>query len=385
MFGGKFVTVENSALGAGANGAVSKVKEVRTGEISAVKKMKLYYEDLDSEDFADKYRKFVIEMEILMNMDHKNIMDARASAVTDAIDGISITANMVVPLFTMTLEDAIFTTKQKFTYPIIKSLSTQLFNGLAYLEHVGVVHKDLKPSNLMLTDDGVLKIIDFGESFPVDRTEVVFTGSTIFYQAPELLVGYEEVNHAVDVWAAGCSLMEMFIHELLFYKKSTKVMYNAMLRSTPVKQRTFTGMGARDGAIFKKLNGRIKHDEGFNIFSLIENDERREEVKEMIGTEVDDFIEFMKLVFTFDGGKRPSASELVSTSAWLREYGKVPVKTNRMERVKVHLTDKTNGLDEYFLSDTDIAATTKLLTSAFNNASTLLPQGDDDEVVAPAI
>jgi serine/threonine protein kinase len=89
----------------------------------------------------------------------------------------------------------------------------QLLRGLEHCHKHGVLHRDIKGSNLLINNDGVLKIADFGlatsyqpdQSLPLTSRVV-----TLWYRAPELLLGATEYGPAIDMWSAGCILAELF-------------------------------------------------------------------------------------------------------------------------------------------------------------------------------
>lgn len=103
----------------------------------------------------------------------------------------------------------------KFTEFHIQSILYQILNGLFYLHSADVIHRDLKPGNILVNAHGNIKICDFGlaralGSPGVSPREVTSYVATRWYRAPEILVKYKFYGKAVDVWAVGCILGEMY-------------------------------------------------------------------------------------------------------------------------------------------------------------------------------
>ena len=111
---------------------------------------------------------------------------------------------------------------------MLKSLIHQLLNGLVYLHSVHILHRDLKPANILITDQGVVKIGDLGLARlmyqplqPLVQGDKVVV--TIWYRAPELLLGAKHYNNAIDCWAVGCVFAEMIGLKPIFKGEEAKI------------------------------------------------------------------------------------------------------------------------------------------------------------------
>lgn len=87
-----------------------------------------------------------------------------------------------------------------------KSLVKQMLEGLAYLHHMGILHRDIKGSNLLINNKGELKIADFGLARVFEKSQAQdYTNRviTLWYRPPELLLGATAYGPAVDIWSVG--------------------------------------------------------------------------------------------------------------------------------------------------------------------------------------
>lgn len=90
----------------------------------------------------------------------------------------------------------------------------QLLSGLQHCHDRGILHRDIKPSNLLIDKSGMLKIADFGlaKSFIAKRRRPLTNRVvTLWYRAPELLLGSTDYGVGIDLWSAGCLLAELFL------------------------------------------------------------------------------------------------------------------------------------------------------------------------------
>jgi cell cycle related kinase len=92
-----------------------------------------------------------------------------------------------------------------------KSLFAMLLRALQHVHSMGLLHRDVKPSNCLIGYDGVLRVSDFGLARMVSSAPMTHEVATRSYRAPELLLGCRHYTAAVDMWGAGCILAEMLI------------------------------------------------------------------------------------------------------------------------------------------------------------------------------
>ncbi|CAH1173965.1 unnamed protein product [Phaedon cochleariae] len=101
---------------------------------------------------------------------------------------------------------------------LVRSYMKQLIEALAYLHSHRILHRDLKPQNLLVDKEGHIKLADFGlsRSFSLPTRTYTHEVVTMWYRAPELLLGAKMYCTGIDVWSLGCIMAEMLMKKALF-------------------------------------------------------------------------------------------------------------------------------------------------------------------------
>ncbi|XAR48156.1 Cyclin-dependent kinase [Bertholletia excelsa] len=196
----------------GTYGVVYRAKDKKTGEIVALKKVKM---EKEREGFPLTSLR---EINILLSLHHPSIVDVKEVVVGSNLDSIF----MVMEYMEHDLKGLMETMKQPFSQSEVKCLMLQLLEGIKYLHDNWVLHRDLKTSNLLLNNRGELKICDFGLARQYGSPLKPYTHLvvTLWYRAPELLLGAKQYSTAIDMWSMGCIMAELLSKEPLFNGKT---------------------------------------------------------------------------------------------------------------------------------------------------------------------
>ncbi|PIN22335.1 Cdc2-related protein kinase [Handroanthus impetiginosus] len=190
-------------IGQGTYSTVYMARDLTNDKIVAMKKVRFVNMDPESVRFMAR------EICILRRLDHPNVMKLEA-LVTSRVSG---SLYLVFEYMEHDLAGLLASPKVKFTEPQIKCYMQQILWGLEHCHSRGVLHRDIKGSNLLVDNNGVLKIGDFGlaTSFkPGQKQPLTSRVVTLWYRAPELLLGATEYGAAIDLWSVGCILAELF-------------------------------------------------------------------------------------------------------------------------------------------------------------------------------
>lgn len=122
-------------------------------------------------------------------------------------------------------------------------LATEILLALRAAHHAGVIHRDLKPQNIMIDQEGKPHIMDFGISVPLDYTPMTTTGALVgtpLYMAPELLQN-QKADQRSDLYSAGIVLHEIFTGRKPFDVENRVAALLAQVKFTPARLKTLTG------------------------------------------------------------------------------------------------------------------------------------------------
>eukprot|EP01010_Urceolus_cornutus_P005570 NODE_983_length_1191_cov_343.863398_g747_i0.p1 GENE.NODE_983_length_1191_cov_343.863398_g747_i0~~NODE_983_length_1191_cov_343.863398_g747_i0.p1 ORF type:complete len:299 (-),score=46.20 NODE_983_length_1191_cov_343.863398_g747_i0:229-1125(-) len=194
-------------IGEGTYGVVFKAEDTQTGQIVALKKIRLEGEDEGIPGTA------VREISLLQELQHRNIVSL--------LDVVS-KANKLYLVFEYLDQDLKHLMNKRrvgLTGGLLKSYLHQILDSLLFCHSHRVFHRDLKPQNLLVSKDGqTIKLADFGlaRAFQLPLHTYTHEVVTLWYRAPEVLLGGKRYSPAVDIWSVGCIFAEMATKQPLF-------------------------------------------------------------------------------------------------------------------------------------------------------------------------
>ncbi|KAK1804672.1 hypothetical protein P4O66_020662 [Electrophorus voltai] len=194
-------------IGEGTYGIVYRARDTITHEIVALKKVRM---DKEKDGIPISSLR---EITLLLRLRHPNIVELKEVVVGSHLESLFLVMSYCEQDLASLLENM----QSPFSEAQVKCIVLQLLRGLAYLHHNFILHRDLKVSNLLMTDKGCVKIADFGLArvYGVPQQPMTPKVVTLWYRAPELLLGTKTQTTALDMWAVGCVLAELLAHKPL--------------------------------------------------------------------------------------------------------------------------------------------------------------------------
>mmetsp|Transcript_11164 Transcript_11164/g.20622 ORF Transcript_11164/g.20622 Transcript_11164/m.20622 type:complete len:307 (+) Transcript_11164:99-1019(+) len=199
-------------VGEGTYGVVYKAKDKITGEVIALKRIRLEAEDEGIPSTA------IREISLLKELQHPNIVKLYDVVHTDS------KLTLVFEYLDQDLKKYLDVCEGGLEPNIMKSFLYQLLRGVAFCHQHRVLHRDLKPQNLLINREGELKLGDFGlaRAFGIPVRSYTHEVVTLWYRAPDVLLGSRKYSTPVDIWSIGCIFSEMSNGRPLFTGTSEK-------------------------------------------------------------------------------------------------------------------------------------------------------------------
>ncbi|KUJ17260.1 Pkinase-domain-containing protein [Mollisia scopiformis] len=277
-----------SVVGSGTYGKVFKGIHVYTKKLVALKKIRM-------EGERDGFPITAVrEIKLLQSLKHHNIVNLQ-EVMVEKNDCF-----MVFEYLSHDLTGLLNHPTFKLEPAHKKHLAKQLFEGLDYLHRRGVLHRDIKAANILVSGQGLLKIADFGLArFYAKRRQLDYTNRviTIWYRSPELLLGETQYGPAVDIWSAACVLVEIFTRHAIFPGDGGEISQLEKIYAIMGTPNKTDWPGLVDMAWFELLRPNARRP---NVFA--------EKYKDRLSPAA---FELLEVMFAYDPANRPSASDVL--------------------------------------------------------------------------
>ncbi|ORY84908.1 kinase-like domain-containing protein [Protomyces lactucae-debilis] len=315
-------------LGEGTYAVVWAGKELATGRQIAIKKIKVgqFKEGLDMSAIR--------EVKFLREVKHENVIE-----LIDIYSNKQ-NLNLILEYLEADLEHLIKDRSILFSTGDVKSWMLMTLRGLHHLHARFILHRDLKPNNLLLSTTGVLKLADFGLAKDFGAAFVNMSPNVVtrWYRAPELFLGAKQYGPGIDMWAVGCIFAELLLRNPYMPGEND--------------------MGQLD-LIFKALGTPSKQDwpDVIHLPQYVEfRKHERPDPRQLFTAASEQEIDLMQQMLTLDPLKRPT-----TTDALRHPYFKalprptppeqLPKRGGGLDKVSADLKRKPGNLDTPDRSD----------------------------------
>jgi mitogen-activated protein kinase 1/3 len=200
-------------IGSGAYGAVINAYDNKTNKNIAIKKLKSISDAVD-------LKRVLREVMIMKYVQHENIIP-----LYDVIFHINKNPQLkkigdiylIMEKMDSDLQKIIFS-KQELSDDHYQFILYQILRAIYYLHSANIIHRDFKPSNVLINEDCTIKLCDFGMSRNLKEDDLTLTEYVVtrYYRAPEIMLSSHHYSKKIDVWSVGCSFAELLTKRFLF-------------------------------------------------------------------------------------------------------------------------------------------------------------------------
>ncbi|KAH9523282.1 Serine/threonine-protein kinase TAO1 [Bulinus truncatus] len=210
-------------IGHGSFGAVYFARNMVTKEVVAIKKM-----SYNGKSSTDKWQDIIKEVRFLRQLKHKNTIEYKGCYLKEH------TAWLVMEYCLGSASDIIEVHKKPLKEVEISAICQDALDGLAYLHSQSKIHRDVKAGNILLTENGTVKLADFGSaSFTCPANSFV---GTPYWMAPEVILAMDEGQYddKADIWSLGITCIEMAERKPpLFNMNAMSALYHIAQNDSP--------------------------------------------------------------------------------------------------------------------------------------------------------
>lgn len=217
-------------IGTGAYGVVCSARDNKTQQKVAIKKISKAF------DIVTISKRTLLEIKLLRHFyKHDNVIAIENILQPPPLPSPFNDVYVVMELLESDLHRIIYS-KQELTEEHIRYFLYQILRGLKFIHSANVLHRDIKPGNLLLTSTCDLKICDFGMARGISASPKEHAGfmtayvATRWYRAPEVMLSFRQYTFTIDVWSVACIFAEMLGRQHLFPGKNYVDQLNLVLK-----------------------------------------------------------------------------------------------------------------------------------------------------------
>ena len=306
----------------GTYGTVFVGRDKQTHEVVAIKKMK---RTMSRSGFPYYMLREIL---FLFRLNHPNIVEGRAMVIEEKYETITFFIVMEfisTDMLSLVKYQASIPRENRIRLSQVKNIMIQLLSALAHMHDQGLMHRDLKLANLLLTREGVLKVADLGSIRDIGRTSLKLTTQivTLWYRAPELLMGGTEYTHSIDLWSVGCLFVELLTLKPLFPGNSE---IETMYRIFKILGRPSEDVWSRRFSFLPLASQLNDHLVRFPNHSTL---------KEMLSFLSPAGHSFLASVLSYDPASRMSAKDALNHPFWYEKPVAQPINLEKIGMVTV--------------------------------------------------
>ena len=220
-------------IGLGAYGIIiSAIDTENNNQIVAIKKLKRISDIIDLKRIAR-------EVLIMKYCQHENIVSLLDVIIHFNYSEKNNNFNKVADIYlVMEKMDSdlqkIIASKQELSDEHYQLILYQILRALYFLHSANIIHRDFKPSNVLINEDCTVKLCDFGMSRGIKEENILLTEYVVtrYYRAPEVMLSSHHYSKKIDVWSVGCAFVELLSKQFLFpgnnYIEQIKLIMNVL-------------------------------------------------------------------------------------------------------------------------------------------------------------
>ncbi|KAI0739911.1 Pkinase-domain-containing protein [Daedaleopsis nitida] len=276
-------------IGEGTYGVVYKARDINTNRVVALKKIRLEAEDEGVPSTA------IREISLLKELKDDNVV--MLLDIVHADQKLYLVFEFLEVDLKRYMENG-NKSGRPITPEIVKKFTHQLTSGLLYCHSHRILHRDLKPQNLLIDKTDNLKLADFGlaRAFGIPMRTYTHEVVTLWYRAPEVLLGSRHYSTAIDMWSVGCIFAEMSMRGHPLFPGDSEIDQIFKI---------FRVLGTPNEEIWPGVHQLPDYKPSFPHWSP-------QDLREHVPTLDDDGIDFLKHTLTYDTTKRISAKRALN-------------------------------------------------------------------------